>query len=336
MALALCGCHNPVFDYEGDCENKYFLNFVYDMNLKWADAFPSEVHSVNLYVFDSQGLFVKDYLVNGLEIDKAGYNLELDLEPGSYQLVAWCGLNNEGTDSQDFTVPSPVAGVTDIKELTCTLNTEVIAGNEYSSDKMLKFLYHGNMTVELPDTRDGSDYYYTMKLTKDTNHIRVILQQLSAKPMEKGDYSFRITDADGMLAYDNSIVEYPEITYLPWNTDEVIAGVGTENGNSLNSQGVLADLSVSRMMATHAKEFYLTITDNTHNKDIISNIPVIQYALLSKDYYEMAYGHSMTDQEFLDREDEYVLTFFLDENYNWMTAYILINSWRVVLSEYEV
>ena len=44
----------------------------------------------------------------------------------------------------------------------------------------------------------------------------------------------------------------------------------------------------------------------------------------------------MTDQEFLDREDDYVMTFFLDENYEWISSQILIHSWRVVPNNVEI
>jgi hypothetical protein len=33
----------------------------------------------------------------------------------------------------------------------------------------------------------------------------------------------------------------------------------------------------------------------------------------------------MSDQEYLDRQDEYSMTFFLDEG-EWVSSYILINS----------
>jgi hypothetical protein len=40
----------------------------------------------------------------------------------------------------------------------------------------------------------------------------------------------------------------------------------------------------------------------------------------------------MEDQEYLDRQDEYNMTFFLDESGNWISSSIIVNSWRVVLN----
>lgn len=337
MALTLCGCHNPVLDYEGDCEDTYRLRFVYDMNLKWADAFPSEVHSVNLYAFDANGVFIKEFMANGPQLDEPGYTMALDLPAGNYQLVAWCGLNNEGNENNYFTVTKMQPGVSNIEDLYCSLDTESSEDYDVCSPNRLNFLYHGYLEVDLPDSQDGSSYLYTMKLTKDTNHIRIILQQLSTVDMDPNNFIFTITDSNGEMNYTNALVGTLPITYLPWDKDGMIAGVGdSSSGNIVMTQGVYADLSVGRMMATHDKEFFLTVTDIDKNKDIIANVPVIQYALLSKEYYEMAYNRLMSDQEFLDREDEYVLTFFINENIGWADASILINSWRIVLSDYEV
>lgn len=53
--LALPGCDSVIYDGEGDCSVNYRVKFRYDMNLKFADAFASEVESVTLYLLDSDG-----------------------------------------------------------------------------------------------------------------------------------------------------------------------------------------------------------------------------------------------------------------------------------------
>ena len=58
------------------------------------------------------------------------------------------------------------------------------------------------------------------------------------------------------------------------------------------------------------------------------SIPVADYALLVKGNY----NSSMSNQEYLDRQDEYNMTFFLDEDGDWLSASIIVNSWRVVLN----
>lgn len=337
-ALMLSACNNPVFDDEGDCSTHYYLRFVYDMNLKWADAFPSEVNSVNLYVFDENGVFVKEYMLRGEALSRPDYKMELDLAPGKYQLVAWCGLENDGKEMESFSVPTQVPGVTTLDDLTCTLNATSTEEYPVFCDSRLFFMYHGKLEADLPDSMDGASYQYTMDLTKDTNHIRIILQQLSAEDMNPEQFLFNIEDSNGVLAWNNSLMGNTKVMYQQWDLQPGEAEVFTENSDGTNNevtvQCVIADLSVSRMMATHENEFYLTVYDIKSDRRLINRVPVIQYALLSKDYYQMAYNHEMTDQEFLDREDEYILTFFIDENLRWVDSYIYVNAWRVVPRNY--
>ena len=75
----------------------------------------------------------------------------------------------------------------------------------------------------------------------------------------------------------------------------------------------------------------LSITSRSNGKTVLS-IPLIYYVLLVKGNY----NRSMSDQEYLDRQDEYNMTFFLQDDGSWLAASIIINSWRVVLSSVEL
>lgn len=337
LAAGLASCER-MFDDEGDCDVTHELRFRYDKNLKWADAFPSEVKSVNLYAFDSNGIFVREYRGRGEALSQPDYSIVLDLPAGDYTLLAWCGLENEGADAESFTVPQPVAGVTTLEEMTCSLNTKSRAGAY--SDERLNFLYHGCMDVSLVDNHDGKTIVHTMNLTKDTNHIRIILQELSSEEdMNPDNYGIRIEAVNGVLAYDNEVLGTEVVTYEPWwqQQDEVGVGkVDVTDGSVNYVKGVVADLSTSRLMASQKKDLWLVITNlESEAKEEIVRVPILQYALMSREYYELAYGHRMTEQDFLDREDEYVMTFFLQGN-RWMNAYIDIHQWRIVLHNYEV
>ena len=341
-AIVFNSCDEHLFEGEGDCDVLHIIRFRYERNLKWADAFPSEVNSVNLYVYDANGLFVKSYLGRGEALADRDYFIELDLPAGDYKFVAWCGLENDGVEMESFTVPQPVAGVSHIEELTCALNTKS-AGNPADatgafSDERLRFLYHGTLDVTLEDSPVGRVYEHVMYLTKDTNHFRIILQETQAPGLETDDYDFTIEDANSILEYDNSPRRTDPITYKPWYQDSDELGIGRpEAGGGLQYvSGVYADLTTSRLMAARKDETILTIR-NRNTQEIIAQVPVLHYALLSRKYYEEAYGHKMADdQEFLDREDEYVLTFFL-VNGKWTEDMgIMIHSWRIVRHDYDL
>lgn len=334
--MAMTSCDKSfIYDYEGDCTITYKVNFKYDLNLKWANAFANEVQSVRLYVFDKEGTFLCEIDETGEELAKDNYSITLDLEPGDYKLLAWCGIDNPGA-TRSFTVPEPKVGETTIEHLTCMLNrfSHEEEENSISSDK-LEFMFHGRLDVSLPAEAYGKELVYTIPLTKDTNHIRVVLQHLSGEDLDVSQYNFKIEDANGFYAHDNTLLEDERICYKAYKKSHGVASIiKGETKASVNSRTAIADLSVARLMADRGSDMVLTITNE--KGEHIAKIPVIDYALLTKDYYEESYNHKMTDQEFLDREDEYIMTLFLDEDYRWYSAEIYINSWHVVFNEYEV
>ena len=329
--LSSVSCDRLIYDYEDDCTVNYLLKFRYDLNLKWADAFANEVKSVRLYIFDESGTLVREIDERGDRLADPDYAVNLEVPAGKYHLLAWCGIDNEGAPAQ-FTVPAATVGSTRAEALTCRIDR----GSDATTDGRLEFMFHGKLDVDLPEDEDGGDYVYTMYLTKDTNHIRIILQHLSGEDVEVKDFSFKIEDANGYYASNNDLLPDETITYLPFSTSSGVAGIIREDGTraEVRAKTAVADLSVGRMMANRARDMRLTIT-NAEGEDI-ARIPVIDYALLAKDYYELAYNHTMSDQEFLDREDEYMMTFFIDENMKWYSAEIYILSWRIVLHDYDV
>lgn len=332
--LALPACNSWLYEEEGDCSVYYRLKFRYDRNLKWADAFANEVSSVHLYAFDQSGVLVwqREEQIDPLTAEN--YSMLLDLPAGDYRLLAWCGLRNDGEREESFFVPETRVGETRIGQLQCALNRKHDDSGVYSDERLYR-LFHGAMDVSLPSNEDGGSYDYTMYLTKNTNHVRVILQHLSGEDVDVNQFNFRIEDENGLMAHDNELLEDESITYRPWKTQNSEAGVGKKDTRTIiQVKGAIADLTVGRMMETHREKMFLTITDQEGGT--VARIPVIDYALLAKDYYEEEYKRTMTDQEFLDREDDYVMTLFLDEDNRWISSQILIHSWRVVLNNVEI
>ncbi|MCD8235287.1 MAG: FimB/Mfa2 family fimbrial subunit [Prevotellaceae bacterium] len=332
--LAMSSCNSWLYEEEGDCSVYYRLKFRYDKNLKWADAFANEVSSVHLYAFDKSGLLVWQREEQIEPTASENYSMLLDLPSGDYQLLAWCGLRNDGEHEESFSVPEARIGETRMEQLQCTLNRKYDESGAYSKERLYR-LFHGTLDVSLPKDEDGGNYDYTMYLTKNTNHIRVILQHLSGEDADVNQFTFRIEDENGLMAHDNELMEDENITYRPWKTQNGEAGVGKDDTRSIiYVKGAIADLTVGRMMKTHHKRMLLTITNQEGGT--VARIPVIDYVLLAKDYYEEEYNRTMSDQDFLDREDDYVLTFFLDEGNQWISSQIMIHSWVVVPCDVEI
>lgn len=77
----------------------------------------------------------------------------------------------------------------------------------------------------------------------------------------------------------------------------------------------------------------LTVRNRETGETVLS-VPYIEYCLMVKGRYEDTddwYEQPMSDQEYLDRQDEYNMTFFLDPDDRWIDQYIYINSWHLVI-----
>ena len=325
-AVLLCSACGSVFDDEGDCDPRYFVRFVYDMNMLRVDAFASQVSSVDLYVFDAEsGAYVTHLSDKGEALASGSYRMPLNLAPGKYDLIAWCGLADNG---EDFTVAQTVAQPGDLK---CAMARSRDEKGAYSK-RNLHALFHGSLSVELPDAE--GEHVYTVKLTKDTNNINLSLNH-TAGPLDPDRFEVTMTDENGLMAHDNSLLTDEQIEYRPWSLRSGTLDVTTSRADALDddeddsNQGsyLKAEISTARLMADH--DCRINIVDKEQGK-VVFSIPLVQWALLLRSDNHA----SMGDQEYLDREDEYNLMVFLTDNAGstdgWMAMEIVINGWHII------
>ena len=184
--------------------------------------------------------------------------------------------------------------------------------------------------MTLDYTSEPGTFTETMSLVKDTNVVRVVLQQMSDGVVAE-KFRYEITADNGLLNHNNEVVSNGMLTYKPWSvssgTVEVDPGYGTNGATRGDQVSVaVAEFTISRMIDGQSP--VLTVWNIEENERVLS-IPIADYALLVKGNY----NSSMSNQEYLDRQDEYNMTFFLDEDGDWLSASIIVNSWHVVLSE---
>ena len=321
LATSSCNDGLSIFDGQGDCG--VYISFKYDYNLKKANAFANEVNSIALYVFDENNTLV-DYTTTADKkaLSKEKFEIPLQLAPGKYRLLAWGGVMNE--ESFDILADAKI-GETKIEEVQVKMHRKYNDNGEAIVDEDLLPLYHGSMPIVVSD-EDGT-YRHTMSLTKNTNAVRILLHEMSGQQMDADQYIFEIKDNNGLYDWDNTLLNDEEITYSAWYQETGSADL--EESRAITSISVaLAELTVGRMRAD--KSPILSIK-NRQTGDEVVRIPLAEYALLVKGKYR----EQMSNQEYLDRQDEYSLTFFLNEGV-WLDAYILINTWRVVLNNTEL
>lgn len=323
LGSAVVSCDSILGEEDVDCSMEYRVKFKYDYNMKYADAFSREVETVALYAFDDNGKLVYQKTEGGDILAEDGYTMKVDLEPGDYHLITWAGLSNEAS----FSVPLVTEGES-MEGLQCKMDRMYSRAEDGTAivNTKLSSLWHGEVTKQSFSSRAANTQVVTVPLVKNTNTIRIILQQMDGVTVDVNNFEFSITDDNGLMNYDNKLLEDETLTYYPYYR----AQGSTEMGRAARAEGeteddnisvAIAQITVGRLVVENNPR--LTITNKETNEPVLS-IPLVKYLLLTE-----AEGHEMTNQEYLDRQDEYNMTFFLDENMKWINTRIVINDWIV-------
>ncbi len=347
LATALaCGmavsCGGLIYDDEGDCSIK--VRFRYDMNMKFADAFPHEVERVTLYVLDENGSIVWSKTDGGAALAAEDYSMEVDVPAGRYDLLAWCDSGDNGS----FTV----AKAAEKTGLKCSLNLKSDTDGSSYADTDLDGLYHGFLSGADFTAGEGT---VTVSLTKNTNYFNVVLQHISGEPIDKERFAFSIVADNAFMDWDNSLILQGDagdrldlsscvgrrvVDYRAWSVESGSAEVEKRVSSAAKASGsgsglnvVVAELTTARLVGgrndIHQPRL---IVRNIATGDPVLSVPLIDFALLVKGKYNA----SMDDQEYLDRQDQYNMIFFLDDEDRWINSFIYINSWKVVLQDTDL
>lgn len=310
LAMGLISC-NTIWDEHMECSSGVRLRFVYDRNMEFANSFHSTGHCVSVLVFDKEGNYITTFEERGDTLKNESYRMEIGLEEGDYTFVTYGGLACEG---RSFEIPV-MAGTRSADHIN-DLYAEMSHDNFVSDDAKHDF-FHGicNLSITGKDIQEAE-----VSLTKNTNSIRVILQQADGEPLSADRFDFSITDDNSCMDAQNNVVRKGEVTYKPWSTGENTVGTA-ENGETPVSVAY-AEFSTSRLTTETSPK--LTVR-NAETGESIINIPLNNYLSLYKsDLYS-----EMSLQEYLDREDEWAMVFFLDKGMRWIDTHIVVNDWVV-------
>lgn len=354
LAALLTSCHG-MWDEEGqDCTTHKRIRFTYDWNILYADAFAHEVKTLTLYAFDTDGFLAYQHTANADSIiANGGYMNVDDMPSGIYTLQVWAEGEQRHAGSYVFGQP---LGTNDARSgLTAGISevgTSPTSTRGVDVNHDLTPLYYGasgvygtDVSADFTDLPLGGERETTVNLMKETENFRIVLQDQSGETVDPSAFSFTITDNNGFLMADNSLYENTDtLIYHAWS---VINGETTQTNqtDSANQSGqtitslsaVVAELTTNRMVKGHNMRLHVTRTSDGHE---IINIPLIDLCLMVKGNY----NQSMTDQEYLDRQDTWNLIFFIAKNndkpdeptYNWLSASIYVQSWRVVLQNTDL
>ena len=124
------------------------------------------------------------------------------------------------------------------------------------------------------------------------------------------NYTFEILSSNGYLDYDNSLLKDDQLIYHPYYVEQ--------KSNSI----MIIELNTLRLVPGYDARFI--ITEKATAKTVL-DIDLIDFFSL----IEME-GNKWSEQEYFDRQSDYLITFYLkDPGTSWIAAQIVINGWTL-------
>lgn len=336
LAAAATACSGMVYDSEGDCDATYRLHLTYTMNMKWADAFPKEVTHIGVYLFNQDGSLAWSGSESAENLKGDDNYITLPVAPGKYDIIVWCGGKSLETTAHGWNLAGQGA-VKSKSDLHIALDAPADpSGDGLLAQSDIHRLYHGTLDdAVMPDEPGTHDY--EIDLTKNTNFIRVVLQHADGEPVNPDHFTFRITDTNAALDHTNLSTSPKAVTYKPWGIitaetelpdPENVAGRASASAPRGTTQisSVVADMTTSRLIKGNKPVTTIDCTEpgNEHN---VARLDLISYFLMIKG----SANRHVSDQEFLDRQDDYTMMLILDDRNRWNIGLgLYINSWRIV------
>lgn len=360
-AIALTTMSSCIKEDMDDCPpaiSKVALQFDYTYNVKQADAFAAEVKNINVYAFDENGKFFDSY-IESREKFETGHTMEITgLKDGKYTFVCLARdrqvMSRAEDDEMEFSFASLTPGVSTIDDLTERMGKD--NGEEIKNDKEFAALYTAKTQVDFQRLNqkgnEGTVVTSTLSLMKCTKTYRIVLlpyenDQADFKPE---NFDVRIEGSAAWLDHNGEKVKNEGITYLPYNMERRANydGAHTEVNEEPVDQALIYDLSSSRMFERQSDRRVVRDGD----KNDYDDKRIIITDLRDKDNPIELFNHSLPwflalcgekvnqnwdDQEYLDREDHYVLMFYVSDkrDYNMITK-VNVNGWNVNIKDTEL
>lgn len=360
-AIALTTMSSCIKEDMDDCPpaiSKVALQFDYTYNVKQADAFAAEVKNINVYAFDENGKFFDSY-IESREKFETGHTMEITgLKDGKYTFVCLARdrqvMSRAEDDEMEFSFASLTPGVSTIDDLTERMGKD--NGEEIKNDKEFAALYTAKTQVDFQRLNqkgnEGTVVTSTLSLMKCTKTYRIVLlpyknDQADFKPE---NFDVRIEGSAAWIDHKGEKVKNERITYLPYNMERRANydGAHTEVNEEPVDQALIYDLSSSRMFERQNDRRVVRDGDKNNYDDK----RIIITDLRDKDNPIELFNHSLPwflalcgekvnqnwdDQEYLDREDHYVLMFYVSDkrDYNMITK-VNVNGWNVNIKDTEL
>lgn len=149
--------------------------------------------------------------------------------------------------------------------------------------------------------------------------------------VEVDKFEFMIIDDNGLMNYDNKLLEDEILIYyfyycMQGGMDMGICVDGDVEDSNISV--VIVQIIVGCLVVENN---FCFIIINKEIGEFVFFILLVKYLL----FIEVE-GYEMINQEYLDCQDEYNMIFFLDESMKWINISIIINDWVVCFNELDM
>ena len=259
--------------------------------------------------------------------------MQVDLAPGHYTLVAYGGMQCDNSSFRFVDEPS-ATGSLEQRQVELHPDNYHAPVRSIGEGEGAELHNHFYGTAEMEVSNDFNDYdEYTVRMMRNTNIVRVLLQQTDGEPLDCDEFDFRVIADNRLMDHDNKVISTGDISYWPWATGneqpgELPSGRPATVAWGEFSLSRIVDRSQMKGLASDAAYTgpRLVVTSKADGREVV-DIPLINYLLLTKPAGQPF--ASMSAQEYLDRENTWSLFFLLDRHYQWVQVQVAVRGWTV-------
>lgn len=351
----LASCKGLIYEYEGNCDDTVEIYLKYDYNTARADMRADHVGYAVVYAVDHNGNVAASQTVSGREVHDKNLNVVFSgLQPGRYTFTALamqrpyedCVKGQGARWRVEFpSVSSAVSGLNARLDRSAAADAEGlhhVDAPKVGLDTLWigQSIKAGGVEVLPVEQQRGNVLRDTVSLVRDTKYLHLTLHQVENRAdIYDTDFSVRIVDANGHLAWDNGLIADETLLYTPfaqWTTAMSESGAAYDSeqeaqqapaSDPIVERAAHFDISFGRLMYYTAMEGVnanLQIVSNETSETVVDiNLPY--YLAFGRDAYAI---HNYSRQEFLDREYDYHLDFFLqDGEWKYLTLKVNVMPW---------
>lgn len=299
-----------------------WLEFVFDYNMEYADAFNPQVKSVDVLVFDSDDklLFTKSAKVAAL-VGGNRMSLTDELDFGSYKVLTVGSLSDRFRLS-DNAGNKLAPGTSTLQQVIVSLKRETDVVNfEF------QHLYFGEV-VEVDHLPSSTDHkIYPVNLIRDTNRFNLALMGYEENKVDGTQYTFEIqAPENAVYSWENEPAGQGPVTYVPYYT-----GPG-----EISDVVMSARLNTMRLLNRSGWDYKFIIRDANTEAEVWSyNLMTLLSIAQPVSRYD---GTELPFQEYLDRQSEWNLIFTVVEKNGggFLQIGIVVGTWIHWLHGMEV